>query len=102
LPLAQGEVAPHHRRSSNLTQAETTPVPSPVPVKHRTSPAGGARQHRASPDTVYEAVQRPPADFGYQPIHDFWNELSKLGPTSIEGMHRHMLSLGWRRPSGKP
>jgi len=91
--------------------AEAAPQPKPVPRSNGPkAPLGQPidatavrpRQSRAAPGTVYEAVRRPPADFGYQPIHDFWQELSKLGPTSIEAMHRHMLSLGWSRPSGKP
>lgn len=94
---------------SFLPNADSTvrinvPAPRTKPSAAKSVPIQqtSVRQTLASPHTVYEAVRQPPGDFGYQPILDFWQELSKLGPTSIEGMHRHMLSLGWVRPSGKP
>ncbi|MEQ9145449.1 MAG: hypothetical protein RLO08_13940 [Parvibaculaceae bacterium] len=75
---------------------------APVETSVDRPPQERPRQTPASRDTIYEAVRKPPSNFGYQPIHDFWNELSKRGPSTIEAMHQHMLSLGWQRPSGKP
>ncbi len=58
------------------------------------------RQPPFRPDTVVKVAKKPPATFGYQPIHDFWQELSRLGEVTVEEFHRHMLSTGWRRPQG--
>ena len=56
---------------------------------------GGAGQN-----TVVKAANKPPATFGYQPIRDFWQELSQLGEITVEGFHERMLDTGWRRPQG--
>lgn len=48
----------------------------------------------------FVAAERPPASFAYQPIHDFWEELRKIGPASVDAFHKHMIDLGWRRPRG--
>ncbi len=54
------------------------------------------------PWTVIEATAvRPTASVGYQPIVDFWHELKRVGPVSIEDFHNHMVSIGWRRPRGQ-
>jgi hypothetical protein len=60
------------------------------------------RQRNSTPETVYGVVKsrKPPRDFGYQPIVDFWNELNEIGPTSIGSFHKHMRKSGWRRPQG--
>ena len=67
----------------------------------KTSPKkGSSRQPPFRPDSVVKAAKKPPATFGYQPINDFWQELSQLGEVTVEDFHRHMLSTGWRRPQG--
>lgn len=66
------------------------------------STAGVSRQKPLSPTTLVEAAKRPPGNFGYQPINDFWQQLKQTGPVTVEAFHTHMLSRGWRRPSGKP
>lgn len=45
---------------------------------------------------------KPPESFRYSPIHDFWQELQKTGPVSVDAFYAHLVSVGWRRPSGKP
>lgn len=80
----------------------TSATTAPTAVGMQMPCAAHSRQRRATPQTVYEAVRQPPAEFGYQPIHDFWRELNKLGPTSIEDLYLHMIGRGWERPSGKP
>jgi hypothetical protein len=59
-----------------------------------------ARQRRFQPDTVVKAATKPPGAFGYQPIHDFWRELSQMDEVTVELFHQHMVSTGWRRPQG--
>ena len=76
-------------------------APQPDVSLHRTAPNTRGRQKPYRPHTVVEAVNRPPASFGYQPIHDFWHELKRLGPTSVEDFHGHMRDIGWKRPSGQ-
>jgi hypothetical protein len=50
---------------------------------------------------VFEAAQRPPESFRYSPIHDFWKELTKVGPMTTDAFFEHLMSVGWKRPSGK-
>jgi hypothetical protein len=69
---------------------------------HPNPPASAKRQKPLSPSTLVEAAKRPPGNFGYQPINDFWQQLKQIGPVTVEAFHEHMLSRGWRRPSGKP
>jgi hypothetical protein len=59
-----------------------------------------ARNTALGPATVVKAATRPPSTFAYQPIHDFWRELARLGEVTIEEFHQHMVSTGWRRPRG--
>jgi len=86
-----------------LPIAETAAqVPS---AKHRTDThnptrSRSARQPALRPDTVVRATGKPPGTFGYQPIHDFWQELSQLGEVTVEDFHQYMVSTGWRRPQG--
>ncbi len=68
---------------------------APVPTRNRS-----ARQPALRPNTIISAANRPPGTFPYQPIHDFWQELSRLGEITLEDFHSHMLSIGWRRPQG--
>lgn len=68
---------------------------APIPPKKVFS-----RQPSFRPNTVIRAANKPPGTFGYQPIHDFWQELSRLGEVTVDDFHRHMLSTGWRRPQG--
>lgn len=51
---------------------------------------------------VFEAALRPPESFRYSPIHDFWEELTKVGPMTTDVFFEHLMSVGWKRPSGKP
>jgi len=51
---------------------------------------------------VFRAALRPPESFRYSPIHDFWKELTKVGPITTDAFFEHLISVGWRRPSGKP
>ena len=67
------------------------------PISHRKV---SRRQAPFRSDTVIRAANEPPGTFTYQPIHDFWLELSRLGQVTVEDFHRHMLSIGWRRPRG--
>jgi len=61
-------------------------------------PSAGSRQSPFRRDTIVEAATKPAADFGYQPIHDFWRELATTGPITIEDFLHHMVATGWRRP----
>jgi hypothetical protein len=58
------------------------------------------RQPAFRPSTVLKAANKPPGTFAYQPIHDFWHQLSQLDEVTVEEFHRHMVSTGWRRPQG--
>ena len=68
----------------------------------KNAPDRPSRQKPLRATTVVEAAKRPPGNFGYQPINDFWQQLKQTGPVTLEAFHTHMLSRGWRRPSGKP
>ena len=57
-------------------------------------------QRRANSDTVYNVFKKPPATFGYQSIHEFWEVLNRSGPMSIKQLHQEMIKQGWRRPRG--
>jgi len=72
----------------------------PVPVEWHSSKKPSSRQPPFRPDTVVRAANKPAATFGYQPIHDFWQELSRLGDISVQDFHTHMITKGWRRPQG--
>ena len=63
----------------------------------KTTPLHGTVRERS-----FTAALRPPATFGYRPIHDFWQELLKTGSIGVEEFYQHLISIGWRRPSGKP
>ncbi|NHA14602.1 hypothetical protein [Thioalkalivibrio sp. XN279] len=63
---------------------------------------GGGRQPPLRPDTVIRAARKPSSSYKYQPIHDFWHELARMGEISVADFHDHMGSTGWRRPQGKP
>lgn len=73
-----------------------------MPVSRPNISAATTRQPPLRPDTLVGAKNRPPGNFGYQPIIDFWHQLKEIGPVSVKGFHEHMLSIGWKRPSGKP
>lgn len=92
-------------------QPDTTETPAETPVKgDLESPAvapglnsaRGRRQPPLRPDTVVRAARKPPSSYAYQPIHDFWHELARMGDVSVADFHAHMVSTGWRRPQGKP
>lgn len=59
-------------------------------------------QRRAGPATVYRAVAKPQASFGYQPAIDYFDELAKAGDEglSVEKLAERMRAKGWRRPRG--
>lgn len=50
----------------------------------------------------FMATDQPPASFRYSPIHDFWRELTKLGPATVDELFDHLGRICWARPSGKP
>lgn len=68
------------RSGSPTSVAERTEALTTVRREMEQSPAQARRQALASPDTIHEAVRRPPSDFGYQPVHAFWSEVSKHRP----------------------
>ena len=58
------------------------------------------RQPAFRPSTVVRAGNKPPGTYAYQPIHDFWHQLSEFNEVTVEEFHQHMVSIGWRRPQG--
>lgn len=79
-------------------QKKTTAATSSPATRVREGPRGAS-----SPDNRrFVAADRPPASFRYSPIHDFWQELIKLGPSSVDEFFEHLSGVGWSRPSGKP
>lgn len=61
-----------------------------------------SRQAPAKTTQKLSAAIKPPETFRYSPIHDFWQELNRIGSSSPEELHVHLNSIGWRRPSRKP
>lgn len=75
--------------------------PPKLDIQSRILPTSkSTRQKALRPDTVVRAAGKPPGTYAYQPIHDFWSELSRLGDVTVEDFHQHMVSKGWRRPQG--
>ncbi len=91
--------------AQELGNSETNEsIPEIAPQLHiennDTAATKPTRQRRFRPDTVIKAATKPPSTFRYQPIHDFWQELSKLGEVTVEVFHQHMVTTGWQRPQG--
>lgn len=74
-------------------------TPSSVPAQ---GPRNRSRQPPFKPDTVVRAARKPPSSYAYQPVHDFWHELARMGDVSVADFLAHMIAAGWRRPQGKP
>jgi hypothetical protein len=84
-----------HRRtepSSILENVEASASIHPVKRERASIPT----------DQRFQAATKPPASFGYSPIHDFWQELKKTGPQSPSDFLSHLNRIRWQRPSGKP
>lgn len=101
---ANGEAAASRLpKGSGSTSHRKTPDRTPNQRDTTAKTEAPGRQKSLRPETILEATAiRPPGNFGYQPIADFWNQLKRVGPMSVEDFHQHMLDTGWRRPSGKP
>lgn len=80
-------------------------VPSPMPAIQAASqrPSASVVAHRSKYDPRrFSAAKKPPESFRYSPIHDFWQELVKTGPMTVDEFFNHLQTVGWQRPSGKP
>jgi hypothetical protein len=75
-----------------------------APPERASGPIGrsGAMRTRTNDGRTFTAATRPPASFGYRPIHDFWQELLKTGGIGVDAFYDHLTAIGWRRPSGRP
>lgn len=85
---------------SHDTRGDVAPVATYTPTSAVVSSDNTEKKPPLLPATVIRAATKPPASFGYQPIHDFWRELAKVGPVTVEAFHAHMKSIGWIRPRG--
>lgn len=66
------------------------------------APSRSKRARTAETDPrIFAPASRPPANFRYSPIHDFWRELVDAGPMTVAMMFNHLDRIGWHRPSGK-
>ena len=92
LPTWGGPDAPRIPITATQSIEAATPKSESMP-QPQSQGSGGER---------FKAAKRPPESFRYSPIHDFWQELSKIGPKTPTEFHQHLDRIGWNRPSGKP